>query len=51
MKKFYERVVLVELAVIAWIRNRFMNTPLFSAAFQVVFGDFQVFTPSGTSGR
>src|ERR1700704_5665149 len=27
-------VVLVELAVIAWIRHRFMDTPLSSAVFQ-----------------
>jgi erythrin-vacuolar iron transport family protein len=36
-------VVLVELAVIAWIRNRYMETPLFSAAFQVVGGGLLVF--------
>jgi hypothetical protein len=29
-------VVLIELAIIAWIRNRYMDTPLLSAAFQVV---------------
>jgi erythrin-vacuolar iron transport family protein len=29
-------VVLVELGVIAWVRNRYMDTPLISAAFQVV---------------
>src|SRR5262249_14088964 len=31
-------VVVVELGVIAWIRNRFMDTPLASAVFQVVVG-------------
>jgi rubrerythrin len=36
-------VVLVELIVIAWIRNRFMDTPLFSAAFQVIVGGLLVF--------
>jgi erythrin-vacuolar iron transport family protein len=36
-------VVLIELAAIAWIRNRFMDTPLFSAAFQVVIGGLLVF--------
>jgi VIT1/CCC1 family predicted Fe2+/Mn2+ transporter len=36
-------VVLVELAAIAWIRNRFMDTPLVSAAFQVVLGGLLVF--------
>jgi VIT1/CCC1 family predicted Fe2+/Mn2+ transporter len=36
-------VVIVELAVIAWIRNRYMETPLLSAAFQVVGGGLLVF--------
>jgi rubrerythrin len=36
-------VVLVELAIIAWIRNRYMETPLLSAAFQVVGGGLLVF--------
>ena len=31
-------VVLVELAVISWVRHRFMDTPLASAVFQVVIG-------------
>src|SRR5208282_2325516 len=31
-------VVAMELATIAWIRNRYMGTPLLSAAFQVVVG-------------
>jgi rubrerythrin len=36
-------VVLVELAVIAWIRHRFMDTPLFTAVIQVVLGGILVF--------
>jgi rubrerythrin len=36
-------VVLVELAVIAWVRHRFMDTPLGSAVFQVVLGGVLVF--------
>ena len=31
-------VVAVELGVISWIRNHYMDTPLVSAAFQVVVG-------------
>jgi rubrerythrin len=36
-------VVAVELAVIAWVRNRYMDTPLLSAAFQIVVGGLLVF--------
>lgn len=36
-------VVVLELAVIAWIRKRFMDTPLVSAALQVVIGGLLVF--------
>jgi rubrerythrin len=36
-------VVGVELGVISWIRNRYMDTPLLSAIFQVVVGGFLVF--------
>ncbi|WP_448190990.1 iron exporter MbfA [Azospirillum sp. sgz301742] len=36
-------VVLLELAVISWIRNRYMDTPLLAAAFQVVVGGLLVF--------
>jgi rubrerythrin len=36
-------VVLVELAVIAWVRHRYMDTPLHSAVFQVVIGGLLVF--------
>ena len=36
-------VVAVELAVISWIRHRFMDTPLLSSTFQVVVGGLLVF--------
>jgi erythrin-vacuolar iron transport family protein len=36
-------VVAIELGVISWIRNRFMDTPFLSAAFQVVVGGVLVF--------
>ena len=36
-------VVAMELATIAWIRKRYMDTPLLSAAFQVVVGGVLVF--------
>lgn len=36
-------VVFVELWAIAWIQNRFMDTPFFRAAFQVVLGGALVF--------
>jgi erythrin-vacuolar iron transport family protein len=36
-------VVAFELGAIAWIRNRYMDTPLLSAAFQVVVGGVLVF--------
>src|SRR5207244_3376594 len=36
-------VVLIELAVISWVRHRFMDTPLTSALFQVVIGGLLVF--------
>jgi uncharacterized membrane protein (DUF485 family) len=36
-------VVAMELAVIAWIRKRYMDTPLLSAVFQVVVGGVLVF--------
>jgi rubrerythrin len=36
-------VVCVELGVIAWIRQRYMDTPLLSAVFQVVVGGVLVF--------
>jgi rubrerythrin len=36
-------VVAVELAVISYIRHRYMDTPFLAAAFQVVFGGVLVF--------
>jgi rubrerythrin len=36
-------VVFVELAAIAWVRKRYMDTPLTSAVFQVVLGGVLVF--------
>jgi erythrin-vacuolar iron transport family protein len=36
-------VVAVELAVIAYIRHRYMDTPFLQAAFQVIVGGFLVF--------
>ncbi len=36
-------VVVVELAIIAWIRWKYMDTPPFSAAIQVAFGGSLVF--------
>ncbi|HVX26903.1 MAG TPA: ferritin family protein [Parafilimonas sp.] len=36
-------VVVIELAVISWIRKRYMDTPLLSAIFQVVVGGVLVF--------
>jgi erythrin-vacuolar iron transport family protein len=36
-------VVLIELFAIAWIRNRYMDSPLGTAIFQVVFGGILVF--------
>ena len=36
-------VVMVELLVIAWIRHKYMDTPLVSAACQVILGGVLVF--------
>jgi erythrin-vacuolar iron transport family protein len=36
-------VVAVELAVISWIRTRYMDTPFLQAAFQIVVGGLLVF--------
>ena len=36
-------VVAFELGIIAWIRNKYMDTPLLSAAFQVIVGGVLVF--------
>ncbi|HSI84460.1 MAG: iron exporter MbfA [Candidatus Methylacidiphilales bacterium] len=36
-------IVIIELGVIAWIRHRYMDTPLLSAMFQIVLGGILVF--------
>ena len=36
-------IVAIELCVIAWIRHRYMDTPLLAAAFQVIVGGTLVF--------
>jgi len=36
-------VVLLELAVISWVRHRYMETPALSAALQVGLGGLLVF--------
>jgi VIT1/CCC1 family predicted Fe2+/Mn2+ transporter len=36
-------VVVIELGVITWIRRRYMDTPMFSAAVQVAVGGALVF--------
>src|SRR5215467_10058904 len=36
-------IVALELGIIAWVRNRYMETPLVSAAFQVIVGGILVF--------
>jgi uncharacterized membrane protein (DUF485 family) len=36
-------VVAVELVVISYIRHRYMDTPLYSSAFQVIVGGALVF--------
>jgi VIT1/CCC1 family predicted Fe2+/Mn2+ transporter len=36
-------VVVVELLVIAWVRHRYMDTPLLRACFQVIVGGVIVF--------
>jgi erythrin-vacuolar iron transport family protein len=36
-------IVVVKLAVIEWVRHRYMDTPLLSAAFQVIVGGVLVF--------
>jgi len=44
-------VVAVELAAISYIRHRYMDTPLLSAAFQVVLGGVLVFLTGILIGR
>jgi intracellular septation protein A len=36
-------IVAIELAIISWIRHRYMDTPLLAATFQVVVGGVLVF--------
>jgi intracellular septation protein A len=36
-------IVVIELGIISWIRYRYMDTPLLSAAFQVMVGGALVF--------
>ena len=36
-------VVLIELAAITWIRNKYMDTPIVKAALQIAMGGFLVF--------
>jgi rubrerythrin len=36
-------IVAIELGVIAWVRHRYMDTPLLAAAFQVIVGGVLVF--------
>ena len=36
-------VVAIELLLISWIRNRYMDTPFLRAAFQVIVGGVLVF--------
>jgi len=43
-------VVFVELWAIAWIQNRFMETPFLRATFQVVLGGALVFAAGALIG-
>ena len=43
-------VVLLELAVISWVRHRYMETPALSAALQVGLGGLLVFITGGLIG-
>lgn len=43
-------VVFIELWAIAWIQNRYMQTPFFRAAFQVVLGGALVFAAGALIG-
>jgi erythrin-vacuolar iron transport family protein len=44
-------VVAAELGAIAWIRDRYLDTPLVTAAFQVVVGGLLVFATGIAIGR
>jgi VIT1/CCC1 family predicted Fe2+/Mn2+ transporter len=48
---FAVAVVAIELAAISYIRHRYMDTPLVSAAFQVVLGGVLVFLTGILIGR
>jgi hypothetical protein len=36
-------IVFIELGLISWIRSRYMDTPIFRAAIQIVIGGLLVF--------
>ena len=44
-------VVIVELFAIAWIRHKYMDTPLVKAVFQIVFGGVIVFVAGILIGK
>jgi len=44
-------IVFIELATISWVRHRFMDTPVVSAAFQVMVGGILVFVTGMLIGR
>lgn len=44
-------IVLIELATITWIRHRYMESPAFTAAVQVLFGGALVFATGILIGR
>jgi erythrin-vacuolar iron transport family protein len=44
-------VVVVELAVITWIRHRYMETPTIASAVQVAFGGAIVFAAGALIGN
>jgi len=41
----------VELTTISWVRHRYMDTPAFSAALQVMLGGALVFAAGVLIGR
>lgn len=43
-------IVVIELALISWVRHRYMDTPFLSAAFQVIVGGVLVFITGITIG-
>ena len=44
-------VVLMELGIIAWVRHRYMESPLLSATLQVVVGGLLVFLAGVLIGK